>query len=269
VAKDSGVKPADFGDVSGPATNTADYIPQWDGVDSKTLKNGLPASTFEPALGNPTSDDMVLSSKTDGTRSWVEGGSDVDFATPAEVTGVHTTGSITAADDEMTVASATGIVPGMYVVGEGITPGTTVSTVVSTTVTLSANAGVTLSSDPVGFYLPDVALSPGNTAGMLCRAWVNFNGTGTVAIMASFNVSSITDNGTGDYTVNFTTAMPDAKYSASGSASGGDIRAGGHIGGGVFSTTSFRFSTREDFDASASPEVNAKDGAVVTLHIFR
>jgi hypothetical protein len=47
-----------------------------------------------------------------------------------------------------------------------------------------------------------------------CRAWVNFNGAGTVAIRASGNVSSITDNGTGDYTVNFITAMPDANYSA-------------------------------------------------------
>ena len=46
------------------------------------------------------------------------------------------------------------------------------------------------------------------------KAWVNFNGTGTVAIRAQFNVSSITDNGTGDYTVNFTTAMPDANYMA-------------------------------------------------------
>lgn len=53
----------------------------------------------------------------------------------------------------------------------------------------------------------------GTQIGTLCRAWVNFNGTGTVAIRASFNVSSITDNGTGDYTVNFTTAMPDANYS--------------------------------------------------------
>ena len=44
------------------------------------------------------------------------------------------------------------------------------------------------------------------------KAWVNFNGTGTVAIRASGNVSSITDNGTGDYTVNFTNAMPDANY---------------------------------------------------------
>ena len=47
-----------------------------------------------------------------------------------------------------------------------------------------------------------------------CRAWVNFDGTGTVAIRASGNVTSITDNGTGNYTVNFTTAMPDANYSA-------------------------------------------------------
>jgi hypothetical protein len=50
-----------------------------------------------------------------------------------------------------------------------------------------------------------------------CRAWVNFNGIGTVAIRASGNVSSITDNGVGDYTVNFTTAMPDTNYSVAGS----------------------------------------------------
>lgn len=52
----------------------------------------------------------------------------------------------------------------------------------------------------------------------LCRAWVNFNGTGTVAIRASGNVSSITDNGTGDYTVNFTTALADANYAVVGTA---------------------------------------------------
>lgn len=46
------------------------------------------------------------------------------------------------------------------------------------------------------------------------KAWVNFNGTGTVAIRRAFNVSSITDNGTGDYWVNFTNAMPDVYYSA-------------------------------------------------------
>lgn len=46
-----------------------------------------------------------------------------------------------------------------------------------------------------------------------CRAWVNFNGTGTVAIRGSGNVTSITDNNNGDYRVNFTTAMPDVNYS--------------------------------------------------------
>jgi hypothetical protein len=49
-----------------------------------------------------------------------------------------------------------------------------------------------------------------------CRAWVNFNGTGTVAIRDSGNVSSITDNGVGLYTMNFTTAMPDTNYSVVG-----------------------------------------------------
>lgn len=46
------------------------------------------------------------------------------------------------------------------------------------------------------------------------KAWVNFNGTGTVAIRAAGNVSSITDTGTGNYRINFTTAMPDANYAA-------------------------------------------------------
>ena len=59
---------------------------------------------------------------------------------------------------------------------------------------------------------PTIQDNNGTQIGTFCRAWVNFNGTGTVAIRASFNVSSITDNGTGDYTVNFTTAMPDANY---------------------------------------------------------
>jgi hypothetical protein len=52
-----------------------------------------------------------------------------------------------------------------------------------------------------------------------CRAWVNFNGTGAVAIRASGNVNFITDNGVGDYTVNFATAMPDANYSVNASIS--------------------------------------------------
>jgi len=61
-----------------------------------------------------------------------------------------------------------------------------------------------------------------------CRAWVNFDGTGTVSIRDSGNVSSITDNGEADYTVNFTTAMPDADYSAVLSGRRGDSGGNGH-----------------------------------------
>ena len=72
---------------------------------------------------------------------------------------------------------------------------------------------------------PTFQNTSGTEIGTLCRAWVNFNGTGTVAIRAQFNVSSITDNGVGSYTVNFTNALADANYSVclgggeSGSAS--------------------------------------------------
>jgi hypothetical protein len=66
------------------------------------------------------------------------------------------------------------------------------------------------------------------------KAWVHFDGTGTVAIRRAFNVSSLTDNGTGDYTVNFTTAMPDANYSAA-------------VGWNVFSSTNIRSAGFNDY----------------------
>jgi hypothetical protein len=75
--------------------------------------------------------------------------------------------------------------------------------------TLSTNTVKSLTTSPPAFLRYD-----DTEIGRLCRAWVNFNGTGTPAIRASFNVSSITDNGTGDYTINFTNALPDANYSA-------------------------------------------------------
>lgn len=58
--------------------------------------------------------------------------------------------------------------------------------------------------------------APGAAPIFACRAWVNFNGSGVVEILASGNVRSITDNGPGDYTVNFDTPMPDADYAVTG-----------------------------------------------------
>jgi hypothetical protein len=66
--------------------------------------------------------------------------------------------------------------------------------------------------------------TPAGIASGTAKAWVNFNGTGTVAIRDDFNVASITDNGTGDYTVNFTTAMANANYCLSGTVA--DLRSG-------------------------------------------
>jgi hypothetical protein len=78
----------------------------------------------------------------------------------------------------------------------------------------------------------------------MARAWVNFNGTGTVAIRASGNVTSITDNNTGRYTVNFTTAMPDANYSTVGTCNfetdiGSPVNANSYATGSV-QVTAFR-----------------------------
>ena len=82
-------------------------------------------------------------------------------------------------------------------------------------ITINGNGSITgLSAGglPDGSVTTDDLASSVQT--QLCKAWVNFNGTGTVAIRANYNVSSITDNGTGNYTVNFSNALADANYSA-------------------------------------------------------
>jgi hypothetical protein len=132
------------------------------------------------------------------------------FASTSEVTGTNTTGSITTGTNSLTVASGTGINVGDYVVGEGIAPGSTVSAISGTSVTLSGTVGATLSSDPVSFYTANKALSPGLVAGGLCRAWCQINSTGV--IQASYNISSVTVS-YNIFQYNFATAMPDDKFS--------------------------------------------------------
>lgn len=103
----------------------------------------------------------------------------------------------------------------------------------------------------------------GTQTGTLCRAWVNFNGTGTVAIRASFNVSSITDNGTGNYTVNFATALSDANYSFSltaGTISGNYLAATPYTNNPT--TTQLQFNT-VNFSSSNV------DALYVTVAVFR
>ena len=98
-----------------------------------------------------------------------------------------------------------------------------------------------------------------------CRAWVNFDGTGTPAIRASGNVSSITDNGTGDYTVNFTTAMPDANYSVT-AALGGSTILGADLtllGATAPTTSAIRIGTRGTTSGTLT------DTTYVDVAIFR
>jgi len=110
-------------------------------------------------------------------------------------------------------------------------------------------------------------LNSDGTENYKCRAWVNFNGTGTVAIRASGNVSSITDNGTGDYTVNFTNAMPDSNYSVAGNAGYGSGGSGRYIsapdsGTTTKTTTQLRFQSVYAYNAP-------QDCAYVDISIFR
>lgn len=88
----------------------------------------------------------------------------------------------------------------------------TVSGIIELATTAEAQAGTDNTRAITPLKLRDALNATGTAPIYACRAWVNFNGTGIVAIRASGNVSSIIDNGVGDYTVNFTTAMSDDNY---------------------------------------------------------
>jgi hypothetical protein len=103
-----------------------------------------------------------------------------------------------------------------------------------------------------------------------CRAWVNFNGTGTVAIRASGNVSSITDNGVGNYTVNFATAMPDANYAVvfGGTGITSHPNSGAAVALGTsLSTSSFQMTTGNNGGAGSVGQL--ADMTIVSVAIFR
>ena len=84
-----------------------------------------------------------------------------------------------------------------------------------------------------------------NVAKRTAKAWVNFNGAGTVAIRSDFNVSSITDNGTGNYTVNFSTAMADTNYCAIPYSSRGVSASNREAMQSTKETSSYSIRTRE------------------------
>lgn len=113
---------------------------------------------------------------------------------------------------------------------------------------------------------PTVQDSAGTEIGTFCRAWVNFDGTtntgGFCTIRASFNVTSVADNSTGNYTVNFTTAMPDENYSAV--ATGSRTISAAEIITSVFSFSTTSCSVSSNDNASALTDAN-----YVSVAIFR
>lgn len=116
----------------------------------------------------------------------------------------------------------------------GSTDTTQIATMAAVHDAIDADVGVANSADV------KTALNAGGTAPIYaCRAWVNFTGTGTLTVNASGNVSSVTDNGTGDYTVNFTTAIQDANFVTQYSNGGGSNNQGG-ANNLVATTTSVR-----------------------------
>jgi hypothetical protein len=134
----------------------------------------------------------------------------------------------------------------------------------------SDGVSVATTADIPAAYTNADALSLFNASGSApvyaCRAWVNFNGTGTVAIRASGNVSSITDNGVGMYTVNFTTAMQDANYAWFGSSK--------TDGTGMRAVTLQNGFSSDQLAASLSIETirdtaSRVDAQLVTVAIFR
>ena len=99
------------------------------------------------------------------------------------------------------------------------------------------------------------------------RAWVNFNASGTVSVRGSGNVSSVTDNGVGLFTINFATSMPDGNYSVgswarNNTTTAWNVTVGSLTSLAVPSTTALPIFCRDDGRTNVDP-------TYVTLNIIR
>ena len=157
--------------------------------------------------GQGSTNDVTIKNDADADVIEIPTGTvNVTMAGTLDVTG-DITGSTLNADGDTAAGDAAAIgytaAEGLILTGQGST----------NDVTIKNDADADVAVIPTGttnFGFDSGFGSAGTAYGV--RAWVNFNGTGTVAIRESGNVSSITDNAAGDYTVNFTTAMPDVNY---------------------------------------------------------
>jgi len=126
---------------------------------------------------------------------------------------------------------------------------------------LNGTTGVSLVQDGV-VVAADLNSALSDTIGKV-KAWVNFNGTGTVAIRASYGVSSISDNGTGNYNINFTTAFANTDYAVVGSC---EYRTTLQTDQTTRSTSSVNVVM--SVGASGSSVVGHTDKAIVAVAVF-
>jgi hypothetical protein len=132
---------------------------------------------------------------------------------------------------------------GMIIYASGFGRGVTVSSVVNAnTILLSSAAANTATNTRISFVEPNRVMTADVAAPGLCKAWVNLNGAATTTatlIRAAFNVSSIQDNGTGNYTINFVNAMSDANYVVNFGVGGGGSGLNSGFVAGVLTTTQY------------------------------
>lgn len=196
-------------------------------------------------LGLEIGVDIPSNSGTGATGTW-----------PINVTG----SSNTASNVTGTVAIANG--------GTGATTASAARTALGTD-----NAANITSGDIAAARITAALNASGSAPLFACRAWVNFNGTGTLAIRASGNVTSVTDNGVGDYTINFTTAMQDTSFCMVGNmAYSGTYAVPGTAGQAVSigaKTTSSQRIYTGNVVAAANAVWNPTDSVEVSVAIFR
>jgi hypothetical protein len=157
-----------------------------------------------------------------------------------------------------------------YGIGLITTPADGTVTTAKLSATGTKDATTFLRGDNTFNGVASLSTASGSAPSYSARAWVNFNGTGVVAIRDDGNVTSITDEGTGDYTVNFTTAMPDVNYSLVGTCTGGtsgqmiNIRTASLSADPptTMSTTAVRIRNRNDASTINDPNV-------VCIGVFR
>ena len=221
------------------------------------------------ALGTITGDDIATGQITANLFS------STIYASNSDIFGVSANANTFGNTIIIVAGNTSSISVGDIVSGSNLAPNTVVTGFNSppsgrSNITISNAAAGSNTNTAVSFYSSTKVISPGIAGPGLCKAWVNFNGTGSVLIRAAYNVSSITDDGTGKYRVNFINAMPDTNYAASVSVSSMPYASDANIG--VFdddaasrgnpTTTALRVST---FNA----QFNYLDVDFIRVAVFR